>query len=67
MPVSRFFSQWSYQASASTCRLSHGHCSDPRGVIDGKKMADQIRREGYEYWELRYDPAANTVRQTKKF
>ena len=35
--------------------------------VVGKKMADQIRREGYEYWELRYDPAANAVRQTKKF
>jgi hypothetical protein len=35
--------------------------------VVGKKMADQIRRDGYEYWELRHDPAANTVRQTKKF
>jgi hypothetical protein len=35
--------------------------------VVGKKMADQIRREGYEYWELRYDPATNTTKGTKKF
>lgn len=31
----------------------------------GKKLADQIRAEGYEYWELRYDPKTKMVTPRK--
>ena len=33
----------------------------------GRAKADQIRAEGYEYWELRYDPKTNAVTPTKKW
>ncbi|HUO55492.1 MAG TPA: DUF4157 domain-containing protein [Rhodoblastus sp.] len=33
----------------------------------GRAKADQIRAEGYEYWELRYDPKTNTVTPTRKW
>jgi hypothetical protein len=33
----------------------------------GRQMADEIRRDGYEFWELRYDPASDSVVPTSKF